>query len=978
MITLLKALSGHKAIHIAKHFAFLLVFLTIAFFLTFSVIFLPSPVIGDNFRWTQSNVIDIIGPKIVRSSYMGDIGVLSTFKSGFLFPLTYILASLNLPSTIVYPFLFYVLTMVSFYLFSKEFLKSESLRILVSVLYLINPITPYYFASIINAFSLVLLPLGLKFFVRSLREMQSQKRPGVVRNFGFAGLFLGLTVSANEQFILSVALVTIFLALTFIGTSLTKYRLSKEFGKLCGVNFLICGLIFLVVCSPLLISEFNIQSAPLASYFHGSSSNFLQIISYTYQNSNLYTLLRLGGDAGSGLEINAWYDSSAITNYFGYVLFAFFVLSTLMIVLTKKQLNKDRMFFFQSILLFGTALVLILLMKNLNADSLNNGVLALLLKTWETPIKLRVVMLISALTTVLWFFGLIEFSALRGKKKFFIGLALSLLIMGTVIYNSPWLVDYAGQTTLQEVSDSLNWGGLYNQTYVNAANQLESQFQNQRGIILPYTHKTELYADPNSRIFQLISSENAASSQLISEGNFSWSKALGLLSIKSLAVMNGYDAYDQLIFPTKYDMNNTLQQVRNDNALTLVSKSQDYNIYDNPNTLPLLYASNNYIFYDDIGTLKYAFNHVNFTDLPVFINQRNSISQFSVPQSSNQGTYEIHALSLPTDETNNLTLDITNGVESKTVQMEQNGLQALNDFSTIFTLSSGDTVKAVEKGTAQTSHLNDSTLNSTSLSIGTYGSFTLNFRVNVLEKGLESFLSPRVLINTGNEVYYIILHDNGQVELAVQQKNGIFNSAMIDQYAGYSLRDPNKSINVQITRLIDQVDVYVNGNLYMTFPITPTLANISLVSEQSISHFSQINITKSNPIRLFALRQDFNKISYKVLEDNPEQSSMEVSTNITNFAVVSQYLYTNLKDAQTSLHTSSLQANVFFKAWIFNPTKTLIDQKISFGIQDKELSYGLFILSIIFTDAMLIYIIKPSVYRHFNGILKSKIKKRLT
>ena len=137
--------------------------------------------------------------------------------------------------------------MVSFYLFSKEFLKSESLRILVSVLYLINPITPYYYASIINAFSLVLLPLGLKFFVRSLREMQSQKRPGVVQNFGFAALFLALTVSANEQFILSVALVTIFLILTFIITLFIRYRLTKKFIKLCVVNFSIFGLIILIV-----------------------------------------------------------------------------------------------------------------------------------------------------------------------------------------------------------------------------------------------------------------------------------------------------------------------------------------------------------------------------------------------------------------------------------------------------------------------------------------------------------------------------------------------------------------------------------------------------------------------------------------------------------------------------------------------------------------------------------------------------------
>ena len=980
MITFLKVPYDDKTKQTAiKQFAFpLIVFLAITLFLTFSVILLPTIVIGDNFRWTSNNIIDILGPKIVRSSYMGDIGVLSTFKSGFLFPLTYLFVSLNIPSTIVYPFLFYFLAMVSFYLFSKEFLKSETLRILFSVLYLVNPITPYYYASIINAFSLVLLPLALKFFVRSLREMRSQNTPRLIKNLGFTALFLALTVSANEQFILSVALVTIFLALTFIIDTFMKYRLTKKFLKFSILNFSIFALIFLIVLLPLFISQYNIQSSPLATYFQGpSSSRFIQTISYTYQNSNLNNLLRLGGDAGAGLGVNAWYDSSIITNYFGYILLAFFVLSLLTFLLPKNKLQKDRLFFYQSILLFVAALVLILLMENLSVGLLNNSILSLVLKTWETPMKLRVVLLISVLTTVVGFFGIINFSALKGKKKFIFGLALTFLIAGTVVYNSPWLVNYAGQTTLQEVSDSVNWGGLYNQTFVNMTNQVDQQSQNQRGIILPYTHKAELYSDPNSRIFQLVSSLNGPSSELISDGNFSWSKALGLLSIKSLAVMNDYNAtYDGLIFPTTYNLNNALQHVRNDRALTLVNQSQDYNLYDNPNALPLLYASNNYVFYDDVGTLNYAFDYLNFTDLPVFISQQNLISQFNVPFSSDQGIYSVHALCLPT-ASGNLTLNITNGPKSRIVPLTQKGfepLNALNDYSAVTSLSPGDIVKAVETETPQTSQFKDVTLNSSALSLGKYGSFSLNFNVNVLTNGAMSFLSPRVLIDTGNEVYYIILHDNGNVELAVQQ-NGVFYSDVMSQYVGYSLRDPSDSINVKVTRLIDQVDVYLNDNLYLTFPITSNLSNVSLVSEQSVSRFSQINLTESVPIRLFAVRQDFSPISYKVLEISPEESSLVISTNVTNFAVVSQYLYNNLMDAQTFLSANSLQANVFFKAWILKSPQTLIGQKISIGIQDRELSYGSIILSIVFTYSMLLYILKPAIYTKLVNITKSKIKK---
>ncbi len=72
---------------------------------------------------------------------MGDIALLSTFKSGFLFPLSYLLSSINLPVTIVYPFMFYFLSMVSFYAFSGEFLKNKAFRITVSIAYLVNPVS---------------------------------------------------------------------------------------------------------------------------------------------------------------------------------------------------------------------------------------------------------------------------------------------------------------------------------------------------------------------------------------------------------------------------------------------------------------------------------------------------------------------------------------------------------------------------------------------------------------------------------------------------------------------------------------------------------------------------------------------------------------------------------------------------------------------------------------------------------------------
>jgi hypothetical protein len=1012
----------------------LFIFIIITLFLTFNVLSLPTLVIGDNFHWSLNNINDIIGPKVTRESYMGDIGVLSTFKSGFLFPLTYILSSFNLPSTIVYPFLFYVLAMLSFYFFSKEFIENKALRILAGVLYLINPITPYYYASIINAFSIILLPLGLKFFVRSLREVKSQQKTLFIRNLAFASLFLGLTVSANEQLVLSVLLVSVFLLVTFVFTSYRSWGLTNRCLKVCLVNLSIFAMVFAAVCLPLFISLNNIQGAPLSTYFQSSSSNFLQTVQYTYKTADLGTLLRLGGDSGAGLGTNSWYDINSITNYFGYAILGFFMAAILLLAVSTRKRVEDRPFFIQGIILFIVSLALIFIMKNMDATSVSNTPLAWILRAWETPIKLRVLILISVLTTSLLLFKFMDSSNVK-KKKALIGLTLTVLIIATVVYNSSWVINYAGETPLQQIADSSKWGTLYDQTYVAAASIVEQQSLDSRGIILPYTHKAELYSDPNTRIFQTMSAVNDETSQIISGNNVSWSKTLGLYSIKSLAVMNTYDPNDGLIFPrpAAYTINSTLEQIQNDkeltpfgqtktyslydspstlpsiyttvnsvsddsgtlnnevflqptahdvnvavqkiqNELTPTGQSQNYTVYNNPNALPLTYVTNNYNFYDDIGTLKYALNYVNFAELPVFLNQQYQIGHLTIPSSIGAGTYELHALALTDNSTKSLAVAINNGAATRTINLGKQNSGDLSDFSAQSTLSPGDQVMVLNPNLPQTTHINDQTLDYSNCSIGSLGSFSLDFTVNVLQRGNMSFLSPRVLIDNGNEVYYIILHDSGYVELAVL-KDGVFYSAVMYQYVGYSLLNPSDSINVKVTRELDEVNVYINGNSFLTFPIAPTTANVSLTSEKSTSKFSNIDLTQSDTIRLFATRTDSTPVQFKAQNEGADSSSIKVSSSQTDFAVVSQYLYDDQRIIENNLRNTGFRANVLFQGWIINSAQTLSNQEISIGINGLQISYGLTALSIVFTYTMLTYIAKPDLLEKFSQNIKLKIKK---
>jgi hypothetical protein len=293
-----------------------------------------------------------------------------------------------------------------------------------------------------------------------------------------------------------------------------------------------------------------------------------------------------------------------------------------LLFLKKESLKKDRAFFVFAAVLFVVSFALLMLIKGLPTILGSAGAsLDSLLKTWENPSKLRVVLLISALVTTLVVFGKLEASAPRNRNKIFTYLLVIMVALSTIAYNSPWLINYPGQTTLKGISDANKWGGLYQQELATVTGVLDYQRSNQRAIILPYTHVTELYASPESRVFQIVSQVDEVVSQLIPEDNVQWSKTLGMLSIKSVAVKNGYDSKVSLIFPktAESDINETLLNIKSEAGFSVVSQVGDYEFFNNRNALPMLYASSHYVFYDDIGTLKYAFNYVNFDDLPVFL-----------------------------------------------------------------------------------------------------------------------------------------------------------------------------------------------------------------------------------------------------------------------------------------------------------------------------------------------------------------------
>jgi len=245
-------------------------FFLVSLFLTFNVIYLPSLVIGDNLYWNDATIIDMFGPTIMRETFLGDVALLSSFKTGFLFPVVLGFSSLGIPITVLYPFSFYLLSMLSFYLLSTEFLNSKLIAVSLAIMYVVNPVTPYYFTSLLTAFVVVFLPLTLKFFAKSLRGLTKPLSSSYLsKNFLLAGLFLSLAVSAHEQFFLSGCLIGIAIVGGFIISLLKKHKQNRYFARFLIVNLVMFVVVFIIVNLPLLVSVINVNRAPLSVYFTG-------------------------------------------------------------------------------------------------------------------------------------------------------------------------------------------------------------------------------------------------------------------------------------------------------------------------------------------------------------------------------------------------------------------------------------------------------------------------------------------------------------------------------------------------------------------------------------------------------------------------------------------------------------------------------------------------------------------------------------
>lgn len=937
------------------------IFLITACLLTFNVISLPSLVIGDNFYWTSQNIQDILGPRIIRETYLGDIAVVSTFKSGFIFPISYFFSMLNLPISIIFPFMFYFLSMISFYSLTKEFIHNKIFRILISVLYVINPVTPYYFSSLLNAFVIIFLPLILKFFMKSLTFIESSPSPQTNKHFICASIFSALAVSAHEQFFLSYCLLFCFLLVTFTFYWIQKYQLEWLSIRKYFINIIAFFVVFIVINIPLFLSLYNLQSAPLSTYFSGRFNDFFSNIQYTYSTVNPLTLFRFGGDAGTGLGTSGWYDVNSLTNVFGYTTLILFSIS---IYLTFKNKNNSskRIFAIMNILLFFLTFTILLFMQILSTNSdLAKLFFNFLLQSWESPSKLRILLILSALTTILVFFQKIENCSFE-KRKILTGIIVMPILFSTIVYNSPWLVNYLGETPLQEVADNLEWGELYDSRYAEMSKLLSEEFSDSRGIILPYTHKTELYAPPKYRLLQLVSTINQEITKFTKLENISWSKLLGSLSIKYVVIEDDFEFGPELIFPKmeKNELIIILDEIKNSQEFKIIRKANNFTIFENTNFLPEVYSTSNFVFYDEINTIKYAMQFLDFNSLPVSLPFEVQNQNLVIPAPVNEDVFELFAFSLSNDISNsdlNVTM-IHNGEEVVLTMAKINEIDDIDVYYSKQLLSSGDQIgNSFLDSLTLEKQIQELILNSSKYALGSFCDFKMDFTVKVFSRGELDNLAPNVIFGVGEKEYLLFFHDDGYVELGISKNNTYI--SFFNQIVGFCLQDEHDSIDVTISRNLDQIQVYINEEFITSFSLGSKTVDLSFASEQSIYVFSNITINNKKTFNFVAINNASNLNQFEVLYNSPTSSSLNVKNPETVFCVVSQYLFTDLSKVTIGSSVKT-QANNFFSGWLING-KEINSEQINIKIETERENFTVYvtIFSVIATYILLFYFITP-------------------
>ena len=770
---------------------------------------------------------------LITPNYMRSVRMYYSIFDPLINAISYILVLWGLPRTIIYPFIFYLISMCSMYLFLRDFISSKYISILGAILYAINPVTPFYYPSISAPFAVALLPIVFKYFIRVVEGIISSE----LRVFYKNAILLALSLFACLSFHFQMLPVAVYI-LGLSGIMYLIFNMKMKNFKSIIIRISMLLVLVVVAMIPLLYSSLvsSSISSSIAYVKKISPESTLKDIRYTYATAGLPTF-RLAGDQ-STMSNKLGYDRmDNYINVAGYVYFYSFIFTVPVAFKISSRDKKLRVFILVLLLVYITSILTILFVR-FSANTRYGETLAatVFFKSIRSPVKLRVYGYLAALSNTLILLDYLHCNLRRYRNYIIRGVAATLIVLtlfSMFIYSLPVAVNQL--EGLPHLRPKENWVFLV--SWIN--NETDP---NDRGIILPYDHFAELYSPPWFRVAPLVS--NVPYNEWLDKAyreEVLLSRILGLASIKYV-ILDTYWYYRGWgILLASPDINiSRLEAILNsDSGLTRKCELGQFKVYENAFTLPLEYLTNNYILVNDdeglLSTLK---------DLPLnnhyyVVMDLNTISRVK----------PISELKL-----DNVTLHITSGRPLRTINIagkKYNATKIVHDdivgYGSIFHLSniSISDIQLLSEKLLSEGELRvfKRTLIAEDqfVYLGSFSDFILKTDIFILRPGSKTWESAVIELasTTTNYTVYLIFHTNGWLELA-ENISGTYIPNVIVKHIGIS----NAKFSVSIHYENGKIQVFIQDRQLLKYNVKVSREYKVLVgAKKSRVQYNNLDIT---------------------------------------------------------------------------------------------------------------------------------------
>lgn len=814
---------------------------------------------------------------------------------------------------------------ITLYALISKFTSKMIVKLFSSILYVFNPVFITCFNMGGTLLHWVLAPL----YVRYLYEIMLEGKDS------FKKLVL-VSMLLGTLFLVAPTYFVTYLILTF--PPILHYMVNK--GKRGLINSFIMITISLVLVLPYIYATCHYNnSAPGVS-----ASIVLSDFKYTYRELTPIKFLLLIGNRGSPQPVLGYDDQCVLLDIGSTIAIVLFTLGIMECIIKRGFNDKDVNTLYKRNILITTSIFLIVVMFLRIAiySDLDFLIKELTpLWTFRNPIKLQTGYaltfsiitglgidrasnyLVQAIEKMTRSKYLRSFKSLRTSTLSVIILCFIFLLF-PVMFNSAVL---QGDMGLNKTYKS-SLGQLYDADLAFLAFNLSED--SDRGIIIPFDHKVELYVQfhaPSYYISRLGEPSEIVNwlEAMLSSGNPTLiQNVLRILSIKKVIL---YDVTQPPYFPV---LNPRLSVKELANVLAQISlkeENETFKVFEIEDALPIMYVPKGLLYYSNYlallsTTLDYFFKKqyafLSFDNELLIIENNSVYMQYLFrPVLDNIYFFQCYYTSCY--------LKIWNSSTSSELMLNEG-------YSISMNLSKGDYKLALVVTADKSKLLENLVLDSNKISlVEGSGNFVLVTNVAIIKPGPSSWNSFNILLESpeGGVSYRIIFHTNGIIEIAKIKGGEYIPSTYVWSYGDSFL---SKNLSIVMSRYNNVLAIDINGTAFhAVLPEIKDDIKIEIGSEESTSYLYNTHVAffgKKYPLLTIFTEVEDEEIKGETSVYRSRPTSITLispnSNNKTNILVLNER-FNEQWEPSNAVEFRNLRANVFFNCFIIESHSNVIN-----------------------------------------------------